>query len=502
MTAKLNAASFEMGIKSEPRTRSSNQDARDRFNIILLGDFAGRANRGLTEPVHMRNPVRLDVDNFEAVLGRIGAKLNLPDPTTTAAAMELAFASLDDFHPDRLLHQAKSLTSLAEARRLLLSPGTAERGKEALQAILGKSGPPPSPAASEEKAPAAESDDDTMARLLGGAVPATGKPPAPSSRVEQFIQQVITPHVTPGSASWQPVALAAAEMELAHRLRAILHQPDFQSLEANWRGADLLVRRVESSEDISLSLLDVCEAELRFDLASAQTVQQSALFRLLRDRQPSLLVGYFTFGASATDLHLLGKLAGLATALGSPLLATGSPGLVGCDAFAEHPDSDDWKFDLPADATQAWQSLRKSAEAHYVGLASPRFLQRQPYGKTGDAIETFPFEELPGQPAHDTFLWGCPAVLCACTLIDALQAGETELSSFSGGEIGELPVHKYRDGEEVVVKSYAEAWFTDRAVERMLARGITPLIPVKNQNTIRINSLRSIAADSSNLRFR
>jgi predicted component of type VI protein secretion system len=86
-------------------------------------------------------------------------------------------------------------------------------------------------------------------------------------------------------------------------------------------------------------------------------------------------------------------------------------------------------------------------------------------------------------------------------MIDALQAGDTELAGFTGGELGDLPVHKFREDGETVIKSCAETWLTDRAVERMLAKGILPVVPVKNQNVIRLNHLRSIAREPTPLPF-
>jgi len=338
-----------------------------------------------------------------------------------------------------------------------------------------------------------------MARLLGGTPPAAKQSPAPSSPAEQFIRQVVAPHISPAPAAWQSGALAAAEMELTNRLNAILHHPDFQALEAAGRGVDMLVRRVESSEEIGLFVLDVSLAELQEDLAAQEEPEQSALFRLLRDRKPRLLISNFTFGQSTDDLSALGKLAEIGVRLSAPFVATAAPQLVGCDSFARHPDPDDWKMKLPADISGIWEALRKSPQAGRVGLAAPRFLLRQPYGKVGDPIETFSFEELPGDAAHESFLWGPPAVLCACAAIDAIQAGDTTLAEFSGGEIGELPVHKFTEDGEIAVKPYAEAWLTDRAVARLLDRGIMPVVPVKNQTTIRLNHLRSITNQPTQL---
>ncbi len=493
MPTHLSSARFEMSARPGQQPQATEREPQGRFNIVVLGDFTGRANRGIAEPLSTRKLLNVDVDNFARAFGQLGAALKLGGPGIPSGTVALAFASLDDFHPDKLLLQVSSLVKLTEARRLVLNPATAEQGRAALQAALGaptETSTPPSSSAPEA--------DDTMARLLGGALPAAMKTAAPSSPLEQFIRQTVAPHISAAPGAWQSGAMAAVEMELAQRLNAILHHPDFQALEAAWRGVDMLLRRIESSEDIGVLLLDVTLAELQADLAANDS---PALFRLLRDREPALLIGNFTFCQCADDLRALGHLAEMAAQLAAPFVATAAPQLMGCDSFALHPDPDDWKITLPADLAEIWQSLRQSPHANRIGLAAPRFMLRQPHGKAGDPIESFPFEELPGEPAHESFLWGHPAILCAAVVIDAIQSGDTALEEFTGGEIGDLPVHKFTEAGEKAVKSYAEAWLTDRAVDRILTSGVIPVVPVKNQNAIRLFSVPSINSRPTQLDF-
>ena len=501
MPNKPSSVSFDFAVRPGQQPQSSERDPQGRFNIVVLGDFTGRASRGVVEPLATRKLLNVDVDNFGRAFAQLGANLKLTGAGIPNGSGELTFTSLDDFHPDKLLAKVPSLATLAEARWLVLNPATAEQGKTALQTILGAAiTPPTAPATSTSASQTPESDDDTMSRLLGGAPPAAKQSPAPSSQVEQFIRQVVAPHISPAPGAWLSGGIAAAEMELANRLNAILHHPDFQALETAWRGVDLLVRRIESSEEIGVLLLDVSFSELQADVVAHEQIDQSALFRLLRDRKPRLIIGNYAFGQTADDLHALGNLAEIASTLSAPFVASAVPQLVGCDSFALHPDPDDWKLKLTADLAELWETLRKSPHAGNVGLAAPRFMMRQPYGKSGDPVETFPFEELPGKTAHESFLWGHSAIPCACAAIDAFQSGDTELAEFTGGEISDLPVYKFNDDGEIAVKPYAEAWLTDRAVAAMLDQGVMPVVSVKNQNAVRLNHLRSIATTAIALR--
>jgi type VI secretion system protein ImpC len=490
---KLSSFSFDLNVDPDRKSGGTQRDVQERANLVVMGDFTDRASRGVIELLRPRKLLYVDVDNFARVFAQVGAKLKLTGTGIPGGVVELGFASLEDFHPDQLLTTVPLLSNLVEARRLLLNPATAEQGKTALQAYLGVTNAPAESFASAAERKS-ESTDETMIRLLGGAPPEKKSAPAPqTSHLDEFIRQIIAPHISAAPDAWQPGAVGAAEMELTNRLNAILHHPDFQGLEAAWRGVDLLVRRIESPEDIVLLVLDASFAELQASLAAHDHAEQSALFSVLRDADPNLIVANYTFGQTADDLRTLGKLAEMAGGLRAPLVATAAPQLVGCDSFAAHPDPDDWKQKLPADVSEIWNSLRRTRHALHVGLAAPRFILRQPYGKAGDPIETFAFEELSVPPAHEAFLWGHPGLLCASVAIEAIQSGDTGLLNFTGGAFGDLPVHRFMEEGEKTVQPYAEAWLTDRAADRLVQHGVIPIIGAKNENVIRLNHICSIA---------
>ena len=497
MPSKLASVSFE--FRSPPREQSSpaSQDTEAQGLLVLLGDFSGRTNRGLCEPLNTRRLVRIDTDNRERVLAQFNARLTLSGPSFPEGNVELTFHALEDFHPDSLLTRTPRLKRIMEARRQLQNPATADHGRTALEALLGAANLAPS--VSTETAslnPSPESDKDTLSRLLGGSQPTAPQPATPPSQAAQLIQQIVAPHVTQAPAAWQMGALASAELELSRGLNAILHHPAFQALEAAWRGLDLLVRRIES-DVIKLCVVDIGLAELNADLQNEP--HAPALLGLLRETNPALLIGNYAFGKSAQDLRTLTGLAQIAAQLRAPFVGTAAPQLVGCISFAQTPDPDSWNTALPAEAGEVWTALRNSAAARFCGLAAPRFLARQPYGRKGDAIESFAFEEISGAPVHESFLWGEAGVLCACAIVDGLQSGEASLPDITGGEILELPVHKFTDDGEIAIQPYAEVWLTDRAVDRMRQRGVMPLIGMKNTNAIRLLDLRSVATSPTPL---
>lgn len=143
-----------------------------------------------------------------------------------------------------------------------------------------------------------------------------------------------------------------------------------------------------------------------------------------------------------------------------------------------------------------------AAQAAFLGLAPPRFLLRQPYGKGSDPIEAFPFEEVPGPEAHEAYLWGNPAVLIAQLRIERFKDDGCALSPTTGGDVGGLPVHHYKAGGESHVKPCAEAWLVERAATAIQRAGLIPVLSVKNRDAVRVVRLHSIAGEEQPLPLR
>lgn len=473
---------FQFGFGAKPKAAAT-ADSAESFGFVIMADLSGRANRGVREPLASRRITAVDTDNFAKAFASLAVALDLPSRTATGDSVKLSFESLDDFHPDRLLQRVPPLAELLAARNLLQSPATTAQGAEGLQRLLGSVATTEPTAATPAARP--ESSEETLARLLGEA-PASAPPP-PGSRpvgldVDALVKQIV------GATSAAPAALAgasgllsAADLELSNRLRALLHHRDFQALEAAWRGVDFLLRRWPDEERIKLFVLDATLAELAADTPG--------LSRLLRDQQWAGVIGNYTFGASRADLETLGSLAKLCASLGTWFLAGADSRLVGCDSFARHPDPEDWRFDLPGEVREAWQNLRAAPDAAHVGLALPRFLLRQPYGRSSEPIDSFPFEEIADSSAHEAFLWGNPAFLCAQLRVEACAAGEPVEDETPAGEVGDLPMFVCQEAGETAMKPCAEAWLGERAAAVILQHGLIPCRSVKGRNAVQLAGL-------------
>jgi type VI secretion system protein ImpC len=503
MPATFSFGKIQLDLSPRSDAARAQRDPDSPFRLVVVGDFTGRTSRGVLEPFGLRRPLRVDCDNFDQVMGGLGAVVRLPAPDASTANVEVRFESLDDFHPDRLLRRLGLLAALAQARERLQNPATAGSAVAEAQQLLAAPGQ--SPVAATPSGGASESIGETMARLLrGGSPPASqsNKPSAGGIGVNALIENIVASSVVPAATPEQTAALAAVEMELAARLRAILHHPHFQSVEASWRGLDLLVRAHGGEENVQLFVFDVSREELASEICAGENLEESGLHKALGGEGWAVLVGAFTFDAAREDLEVLGRLAKIAALHGGAFVAGASPHFVGCDAFALRPDPSDWTRPMSGESTQAWAALRTLAEARHLGLVLPRVLIRQPYGKGSDPIETFAFEEIGHEPAHESFLWGCGAFVAGHLLTDLFRADGWEMTVGGPGELDELPVFKFVEEGEIKVKPCAEVWLSERTGERVLEQGLMPLLSIKGRGGVRLSNLQSVAQPAGTLSIR
>ncbi|MDB6067522.1 MAG: hypothetical protein JWR26_3730 [Pedosphaera sp.] len=504
MADKSSSGKIEFSIgfgKPVPRAR---RDDDTPFCIGVLGDFTGRASRGVRD-VGQVKPLMIDTDNFEKVMQKLGIVLSLPHPQHSDQTMELEFSSIEDFHPDQLIQQAEPLAKLVLLRKKLLSPATVVAAAAEVQAVLSQQAV--TPGVEVGPTSSTESTEDTMARLLGNApLPqAAGIPSAqkPTINIESLIKNIVAPSVVQKPTSQQEAALAALDLELVTQLRSILHYPQFQELEAGWRAVDFLVRNLDPEESLKLYVVDISKAELAADLQAQTELQSAETYRVLYGQPWALLVGNYTFDETIADIDILRRMGAIASWLGAPFVAAASPHLIGCESFATQPDPDDWKQPLTGESSLAWQTLRQAAEASSVGLTLPRFLLRQPYGKSSDAIEAFPFEELAAAGnVHERYLWGNAAFLCGYVLAEAFKEDGWGMIASGSGEIGEMPLHQFKEDGEIQVKPCAEAWLTIRAADVILGHGLMPVMSIKGRDAVRLAGLQSIALPMKPLALR
>jgi type VI secretion system protein ImpC len=408
----------------------------DPFRIAILGDFGGQASK--------LAPVAIDIDNFDQVLKSLGVSLELP------LAGRISFRELDDFHPDRLYERVAIFEPL---RHALISVPVAQKASSAVSNI----------------APALRTGSllDEMVEAAGSRDP-----------LRAWVSEQTAPHVIPKIPAADVERRELVKSVVAAQMRALLHYPELQELEALWRSVAFLVKRCVSEPGVSVHLIDIDKQKLVLDLADGPGEIAEVLHH---HGEWALIVGAYTFGSAKTDLQMLTALGEVCARLNVSFVGAAKLQLVGCENIETLAEPREWTA-----PSSDWDEFRSTAAAKHVGLAMPRFLVRLPYGAKTDACELIAFEEMGEEYDHERLLWGNPAIACAALL--AASFGEDGWSMRPGkhSNLDGLPTYVYQRDGDFVAQPCAETIMTERAAKAIQDCGVMCLASIKDTDEVRL----------------
>ncbi|HEV2862334.1 MAG TPA: type VI secretion system contractile sheath large subunit [Pyrinomonadaceae bacterium] len=320
--------------------------------------------------------------------------------------------------------------------------------------------------------------------------------PYAQSLVKEFLTKVydkLQPKANDDKVKLIQEVIARLDAELTGHLNAILHHPEFQKLEASWRGLHYLVSNTETSTTLKLRLLNASKDEVRKDLETAIEFDQSVQFKQLYEEEYgtfgghpySVLVGDYEFGRHpALDFEFLSNMSGVAAAAHAPFIAAASPKLFDMDSFTELGTPRDLSKIFESGELVKWRSFRESEDSRYVALALPHILLRLPYGPDNKPVEEFDFREDVDGKDHKKYLWGNAAYALAARITDAFSKYKwtAAIRGVEGGGIVEgLPAHTFRTDEgDVALKCPTEIAITDRREKELNDLGFVSLVHCKN----------------------
>ena len=462
--------------------------SRPPLRFLVLGEFSRHGRKPL-EPKSRR----VTFANFDDVL----------------SAVTRSYSSLDQFHPDFVADVEPELAQLLQLRRQLKDSAKRPAAVAELTRLQQRIDERAAGGAAASGAPAPQSPEpapELLARLLGGraaeadsasAAPVPEPSPAGSagakSAVDRLVQHALkTTTTSPTSVDRGPDDLA---IELLNtRCRSALLEPDFRALERAWRSVHWLVSRLESDQG-EVHVLDISKAELTEHLAQhARDLDTSPLVRLLCDDADGwdFIIGDYSFGLEAEDLMLLGNLGAIAASAGAPLLAHGELSLAGCTSPELFASPSEWSLG-DSELSSLAEQVRRHPAAKWIGLATPRFLLRHPYGKRTDPIESFPFEELPADPDRERFLWGNPAFVVAWILGQAHSRGGARWPLRQTSEVLDLPMPVHAGSGGDVVQAPVELMLSDAARAIVEQHGLIAFAGSGNLNRISTTSVHALA---------
>lgn len=497
---------FELVSSMEEAKATPEPD--EPFRICVLGDFSGRASRGVREPVAARKPVLVDRDNLDEVIGKFKPRVVLD---VAGQKIETGFETLDDFHPDELFRKIPLFQTLQSTRRKIDDPRTFNAALKDLRVLAGleEGEKDAKPKTQENEKPASTGGsllDDIIGESGGGAPAKHGT--LGEGDLASFVNAIVKPYSVQAQDPAQDRIREAFDGYISLLMAEMLHSRAFQEIEAAWRSVYFLVSRAETDENLEIRLLDISREELAADLLSTDDPASTGAYRLFAGERVSspegkpwaLLIGNYTFAYD--DAAILGRMAQIAAIAGAPFIARAHPHLVGARSLAKMPDPADWRFSPDDETAQEWDALRRLPEAAYLGLAAPGFLLRLPYGRDTDEIESFAFEEMPDGPVHEHYLWGNPAFACACLLAESFSREGWELTPGSVHDIEGLPLHSFELKGESGIKPCAEVLLSDKAIEAVLDKGVMPLASIKGADAARLVRFQSLAIPPAMLKGR
>jgi len=447
-------------------------EPRSGLRMLVMGEFSGRSTGKL---------MRVDRDNFETILSGFAPHVEVAMGSGQLGDADLVFHSLADFEPDSIYRTSELFAQLRDqtGHTLYSEPDESETHaplKPTAEQIARLTSPGGLLDAILEKGSAAPTSSFEQARAPKGV-----------DEFQDMVERIVAPYAKPGESAESRKMATERKQRLGLMMAHILHDEQFQAMEAAWRGLDLLVHGLDTDSEIHLYLFDISREKLAGGLREAGDVRATGIYQTLTDDRTAgqwgLIIGNFAFDREVVqDVEALERVSALAQALGAPFIG-------------------EWltSRDESAKAQAAWEALRKSAAAQYVALALPRFLLRLPYGKDTVAVEGFAFEEMKGEPVHCEYLWGNPAFACALVL-GRLYEQQGSLAPIPGHmRLSDLPLHIFEVNGEKRARPCTEVLLSENDCQALLDEGVLPLAAVKSSDTIVFPRVRSIAASTATL---
>jgi type VI secretion system protein ImpC len=496
---------FETKVTLE--TETAQLDEELPFHILFLGDWSGRESCS-TMATKLSHPIEIDRDNFSSVLRKLNVALDLKFENSGDTILSLRFRDIDDFHPDRIFQQLPLFADLRDVRQRLMRADTFDKAAREVRSWLIVDENIETEQTEKEEILLVTNQpapNDLLDQILGGTnakVAGAQSKTVESSELSEFVAKIVKPHIIQTDTEEQSRLLMIVDEVTSDLMRKILHHPQFQALESAWRGMYLLVREIDTDALLKLFLLDISKNELAASLKSVNDLNDSDIYRMLNDEATvpwGVICGNYTFGLSIDDASTLIRLAKIGNASNTPFVSHIEPEMFSFNSFALITPGDNWQITEDPTKGKIWETIRTLPESTYLGLATPRFLARLPYGQQTDPTETFYFEEFTSVQKHEDYLWTNPSFICALVLAQSFQQCGWVLTPYLGQDVVDLPMHTYIDAGEAKTKPCAEVIMSERNCEKLLNEGLIPLISFRNADKIRLAQLQSIAYPSSEL---
>ncbi|MFE8070107.1 type VI secretion system contractile sheath large subunit [Marinobacteraceae bacterium S3BR75-40.1] len=373
-------------------------------------------------------------------------------------------------------------------------------------------------------------DEDYISRQKASRRPAMSRELAERVAAESDDSRALLQFLAqyPGRSDWSVERVQAVLSEavlmldrlLNAQLNDVLHHPDFQALEANWRGVHLLAEQAEQDDrqdQVKIKVLDASWETVAADLARAIEFDQSRLFAKVYSEEfgtPGgepfgLLLGTYSVShrtkGGMANLDTLRELGQVAAAAFAPLILNAAPSFFGVDQYAELTGVSDLESHFSQAELAGWRSLRKAEDSRFLGLAVPRMLLRGPHRELEEGAEAFGFLERREVTERD-YLWGPACFAFGKVAIRAFcESGWfSQIRGFRAGQVAHGTVDNLpniadinRSGRLHPDRQAVDWQISDRMEKALAEEGFLPLTPLPNTPMLVFHSVPSIQQPQS-----
>lgn len=289
---------------------------------------------------------------------------------------------------------------------------------------------------------------------------------------------------------------------LSRQMDEILHHPNFQQLEAAWRGLKFLVDRTEFGENIKVQFINASKEDLLADFEDAPDITKSGLYRHLYTEEygqfggepVGITIGAYEFGPGSADIKLLGNMASLGAVTHAPFVAAASESFFGLQKFEDLPSLKELDSLFEGPQYAKWRALRDNDDARNVALTLPRFMLRARYDAEDNPIREFNYtEHCDGK--HENYLWGNAAYAFATRVTESFAQYRwcpNIIGPISGGAVKDLPVDIVANNGQDQLYGPVEVAISDRREYELSELGFIPLALRKGSDNAAFFSANSI----------
>jgi type VI secretion system protein ImpC len=325
------------------------------------------------------------------------------------------------------------------------------------------------------------------------------------SLVSEFVNQILEGEMTVSADIEAMINQRIAQIDhlLSLQVNTILHHPDFQKIEATWRGLRYLLEQSETGPNCKIKVLNVSKKEMLRDLQRVPEFDQSQAFKKIYEEEFGVfggepfaaLVSDYYFGKGPEDIELLERMSQVAAAAHAPFIAASTAEMFNLEDFTSLDAPRDLGKVFDTTEYARYKGFRMNEDSRYVCLTMPRVLMRVPYGRETKAVDGFNYEEAVDGMTHDRYLWGNASFTLGARISQAFSRYGwcAAIRGVEGGGLVEgLPVHTfYTDSGDVAMKCPTETIITDRREKELADLGFAPLVHCKGTDYAAFFSVQS-----------